>query len=323
MVYVIEDVDIPGVPTSLPINATVSINLVTNDERGYTSTGKTILSVNEFSLNSVTGQWLQDLTPNTTITNPTGTVYRRIISGSTVNAIDFFDVPTANKLPLNVTAASRTSNVVTLTLASTTGYSIGDTVIVDLGNNSYDGVFTLTNVTGTTLVYPMSGADLGTSTGTVAKPWPISERLTSDPTNLPTSSASNEVDTFTIAADASAAVLTGGFDLISLANTTFTVPDSSRPHILTGIILATHSVTGQVTIVCAPVGTTTVISLTGPGSTYMHIQTATTIVYGAVLHAYFAPHSAGNYQLFANGPAGNFIVKGSAFAQTRGILLGI
>lgn len=324
MTYVTEDVDVPGIVSSIPFTPVVGIDLITGDNRGYVgSTGKTILATNSFSLNPVTSRWTVDLTPNSLITNPTGTVYRRTIAGGGVTVTDFFDVPTAQKTPLTVTSSVRTSNVVTLTVASTTGYSIGEQVVTDLVNNSYDGLFTLTNVTGTTLVYAHFGADLSTSTGTVGKPWPIGERLTSNPTNLPTTNPSNEVDSFTIAADASSVALTGGFDTIALANTVFTVPDSAQPHLLIAHALVTHSVTGQVAIICAPVGTTTAAGLTGPGSGYVHVTTATTVVYEAVIHAYFGPHTPGNYQLFGNGPAGNLIVKGSIFAQTRGILLAI
>jgi hypothetical protein len=68
-----------------------------------------------------------------------------------------------------VSAAARSSNVVTLTVAAGHGYGRGDVVSVDLADASYDGTFQLTSVTATTLVYPQTAANAGTSTGTVKR----------------------------------------------------------------------------------------------------------------------------------------------------------
>jgi hypothetical protein len=66
-----------------------------------------------------------------------------------------------------VSAAQRVSNVVTLTVPTGHGFVKGDVVTTDLANNSYDGTFTLSSVTATTVVYTQAGTDLSTSTGTV------------------------------------------------------------------------------------------------------------------------------------------------------------
>jgi hypothetical protein len=67
-----------------------------------------------------------------------------------------------------VSAAVRTTNVVTLTVPTGHGFVRGDVVTVDLANNSYDGTFVVDSVTATTIVYKHTGTDLTTSTGTVA-----------------------------------------------------------------------------------------------------------------------------------------------------------
>jgi hypothetical protein len=67
----------------------------------------------------------------------------------------------------SVTAAVRTTNVVTLTVPTGHGFAKGDVITVDLANNSYDGTFVVDSVTATTIVYKHTGTDLTTSTGTV------------------------------------------------------------------------------------------------------------------------------------------------------------
>jgi hypothetical protein len=66
-----------------------------------------------------------------------------------------------------VSAAARTTNVVTLTVPTGHGFVKGDIVVTDLADNSYDGTFVLTSVTATTVVYSQVAANAGTSTGFV------------------------------------------------------------------------------------------------------------------------------------------------------------
>ena len=71
-----------------------------------------------------------------------------------------------------VSAGVRASNVVTLTVPSGHGFAAGDVVQVDLADNVYDGVFTVTSVTATTVVYGQTAADdpsSGTGTVTLAR----------------------------------------------------------------------------------------------------------------------------------------------------------
>lgn len=68
-----------------------------------------------------------------------------------------------------VTAAVRTSNVVTLTIG-THPLAVGERINVDLANASYDGSnFRISAITATTVSYPHTGSDLGTSTGTMTR----------------------------------------------------------------------------------------------------------------------------------------------------------
>lgn len=68
-----------------------------------------------------------------------------------------------------VTAAVRTNNLVTLTIG-THPLAVGERINVDLANASYDGSnFRISAITDTTVSYPHTGADLGTSTGTMTR----------------------------------------------------------------------------------------------------------------------------------------------------------
>lgn len=83
----------------------------------------------------------------------------------TLNSINF---QATGLLKLHqVTAASRTSNVVTLTLPQGHGIQVGDSVGVDLTNDTFDGNFTVTSVTTTTIVYSQTAANASGATGTV------------------------------------------------------------------------------------------------------------------------------------------------------------
>ncbi|SRR6266498_1367716 len=74
-------------------------------------------------------------------------------------------VVTAVPANLNVTAAVRSGNVVTLTVANS--LAPGRHVAVDLVDTSYDGIFTVVTASGTQITYNQSAANAGTSTGTV------------------------------------------------------------------------------------------------------------------------------------------------------------
>lgn len=71
-----------------------------------------------------------------------------------------------------VSAASRTSNVVTLTVpaGANTRWAVDDAIVVDLTDNTYDGTFAITGVTSTTITYNQTAADDpsgGTGTATL------------------------------------------------------------------------------------------------------------------------------------------------------------
>jgi len=66
---------------------------------------------------------------------------------------------------LAVTAASRTSNVVTLTVNNS--LAAGRWVHVDLVDATYDGLFRLSSANATTVTYTQVAANAGTTTGTI------------------------------------------------------------------------------------------------------------------------------------------------------------
>jgi hypothetical protein len=107
---------------------------------------------------------------------------------------------------LAVTAAVRSSNVVTLTVTPPTGqtehgYGRGDVVTVDLADNSYDGTFQVSSVTATQIVYGQTAANAGTSTGTVKRPQQtnVKDQLTRS-TAVSASSRTNGLVTAVVAA---------------------------------------------------------------------------------------------------------------------------
>ncbi len=75
-----------------------------------------------------------------------------------------------------VTNSAKTSGVVTLTFASHT-IAQGDSIVVDMGDANFDGTFTVTSVTATTVVYSFAGANVpsGADTGTVTEKFKTSE----------------------------------------------------------------------------------------------------------------------------------------------------
>lgn len=67
--------------------------------------------------------------------------------------------------PLTVTASSRSGNVVVLTVTNT--LITGSNIAVDLLDNSYDGVFSISSRTNSAITFIQVGADATTTTGTV------------------------------------------------------------------------------------------------------------------------------------------------------------
>ncbi|MBI1352620.1 MAG: hypothetical protein GC156_16080 [Actinomycetales bacterium] len=75
----------------------------------------------------------------------------------------------ATAVSVNVNYVSRTSNVVTLTTDQPHGFSVGDSVAVNVSGNTYDGTFTITAVPSpTTFRYTKSGSNSSGSTSGTA-----------------------------------------------------------------------------------------------------------------------------------------------------------
>lgn len=75
-----------------------------------------------------------------------------------------------------VTNSVKTSGVVTLTFASHTIAS-GDSIVVDMGDVNFDGTFTVTGVTSTTITYAFAGGNVASAadTGTVTQKFKTSQ----------------------------------------------------------------------------------------------------------------------------------------------------
>jgi hypothetical protein len=163
-----------------------------NPQRAFDPDGNPIVSPGQFLL-PADGSWEAELEPTDGM-EPSGLVYRRTIKGPDFQYLDHFTVPAVQKTPLNVTAAQRVGGVVTLTVVSTAGYTIGEDVAVNLVLSGYDGKFTLTNVTPTTLVYSQAGGDLGTTTGTVGKLWTVFDHISDPPAAVQSVGLSGHID---------------------------------------------------------------------------------------------------------------------------------
>lgn len=105
---------------------------------------------------------------------------------------------------VNVTAAVRAANVVTLTVASHS-FKRGDVIQVDVADATYDGVFVVTSVTATTIVYGQVAAD--DASGGVGTVWPAGSTVNPGNVDALTQQAAvsacsrtNQVATFTVAA---------------------------------------------------------------------------------------------------------------------------
>lgn len=125
------------------------------------------------------GHWEIDLIPNELI-DPEGTYYRVEETAGRVGATHHFIVPRF----VDVVSASRTSNVVTAVLETADhGIRVGDSVVVDLSDNTYDGTFTVTEVSGAQIKWNQVAAnDPSGGTGTVNKTiWDLYDLLIDQP----------------------------------------------------------------------------------------------------------------------------------------------
>lgn len=73
-----------------------------------------------------------------------------------------------NSRQIAVSAGARLGRVVTLTVPTGHGVSVGDNVVVDLTDATYDGTFTVKSVTATTIIYDQRAADdVSSGSGTI------------------------------------------------------------------------------------------------------------------------------------------------------------
>ena len=92
-------------------------------------------------------------------------------SGAGNAAIDSATAPTISSEDVAlVTGKSLSGNFATLTTSTTSGFSVGDTVVVAGVDSIFDGTFTITAVSPTTFSYALTHADVGAApaTGTAA-----------------------------------------------------------------------------------------------------------------------------------------------------------
>ena len=88
-------------------------------------------------------------------------------SGAGNAAIDSATAPTISSEDVAlVTGKSLSANVATLTTSTTSGFAVGDTVVVSGVDSIFDGTFTVTAVTPTTFSYALTHADVGAAPAT-------------------------------------------------------------------------------------------------------------------------------------------------------------
>lgn len=80
-----------------------------------------------------------------------------------------FSAAEMSPVDLVVSASARASNVVTLTVLSGHGILAGDLITVALATAGFDGTFTVSSVTATTILYAQTGSDQSGGAGTVAR----------------------------------------------------------------------------------------------------------------------------------------------------------
>lgn len=84
----------------------------------------------------------------------------------------FIESPRVEKIEGNartITNVALTSNVATVTTSAAHGFDVGDVVVVDASNNTFDGTYTVTAVTSTTFSYALTASNVSSvaATGTV------------------------------------------------------------------------------------------------------------------------------------------------------------
>lgn len=156
---------------------------------------------------------------------PSGTTFTYARTNANVTsaaATGTATVPRIAAVTATVTNKALTSNVVTLTTAGNHGLFVGDTVVVSIGDTTFDGTFTVTGVpTATTLTYAKAAANVtsAATSGTVATDLSLVERAkalfnaATDVTGYFTTSATNAVvaaNSAAIAASAAASLVTEG-----------------------------------------------------------------------------------------------------------------
>jgi len=92
-------------------------------------------------------------------------IWRGTGAAMTINFVNFEATGLLKKHP--VTNAVRASNVVTLTVPLGHNVKVAESIQVDLSDNGFDGGFSVTSVTPTTIVYSQTGANASGATGTV------------------------------------------------------------------------------------------------------------------------------------------------------------
>lgn len=149
LLYAVTNADIPD--TAIVItNRTISANvatLTTASTAGFSTSDL----VHVFSLGAPFDGVF-------TLTGTTGTTLTYALTNA-----DILDAT------LTVTNKALTSNVATLTVASTTGYIPTDSIVVAGVGGDFDGTFTIVGVTGTDISYNCTGADVPSAiaTGTI------------------------------------------------------------------------------------------------------------------------------------------------------------
>lgn len=106
-----------------------------------------IVSPTRFLL-PTSGKWIENL-PANALGSPADTVYRRVVEGPNYAYTRYFTVPTAQKTPVNITASSRSGTTVSLVVTSSTGYTVGEDIVVAnlTGNGApLNGVWVVSNV---------------------------------------------------------------------------------------------------------------------------------------------------------------------------------
>lgn len=145
----------------------VNVSVSANDD----STSKIVANSFKISYNSDNLTYVATRTQNDIPAEPgdLGNVFVSGQLGTAPNVYRIIATDGTGTAVTNVTNAVLTSNVATLTLDDTTKVGVGSTVTVDISNNTYDGSYTVTAVTPTTISYAKTNSNIGSApvTGTV------------------------------------------------------------------------------------------------------------------------------------------------------------